>query len=133
MRVVNLTHGAFYMLGGYIGWTVVKATDNWLAALVVGGLSIALLGFIFERFMLTRVLGDDLPETLLTVALAMIVADLSLVFWPRNPDTLNVPEYLNPSIHFFGITYPGFRFIRNIEKLWRCPCGSLCQLDSPGR
>jgi branched-chain amino acid transport system permease protein len=111
MRVVNLAHGAFYMLGGYIGWSVVKATDNWMLALLAGGLAIASLGFIFERFMLTRVRGDDLPETLLTVALAMIIADLSLVFWPRNPVTLNVPDYLNPSVEFFGITYPGFRFV----------------------
>jgi len=117
MRVVNLAHGAFYMLGGYIGWTVVRATDNWLAALIVGGISIALLGFIFERFMLTRVRGGDLPETLLTIALSMIIADLALVFWPRNPVTLNVPKYLNPSIEFFGITYPGFRFVMMIVSI----------------
>jgi branched-chain amino acid transport system permease protein len=111
MRVVNLSHGAFYLLGGYIGYSVVKATGNWPLALVVGGLSIALIGLIFERFMLTRVRGGDLPETLLTVALAMIIADQALVFWARNPITLNVPSYLSPSIQLLGVTYPGFRFV----------------------
>jgi branched-chain amino acid transport system permease protein len=110
MRVVNLAHGAFYLLGGYIGYSVVKYTDNWLLALIVGGLSIALIGLIFERFMLTRVRGD-LPETLLTVALAMIIADQALVYWARNPITLNVPSYLSPSIKLLGVTYPGFRFV----------------------
>jgi len=43
MRVVNLAHGAFYLLSGYIGWTVVRATDNWLAALVVGGIRLPCL------------------------------------------------------------------------------------------
>jgi branched-chain amino acid transport system permease protein len=47
MRVVNLSHGAFYMLGGYIGYSVVKATGNWPLALLAGGLSIALVGFLF--------------------------------------------------------------------------------------
>ena len=117
MRVVNLSHGAFYLLGGYIGYTVVKATGNWPLALIVGGLSIALLGLLFERFMLSRVRGGDLPETLLTVALAMIIADQALVFWPRNPVTMNVPEYLSPSIKFLGVTYPGFRFVMMIVSI----------------
>ena len=117
MRVVNLSHGAFYILGGYIGYTVVKATGNWPLALIVGALSIALLGLIFERFMLSRVRGGDLPETLLTVALAMIIADQALVYWPRNPVTLNVPEYLSPSIKMLGVTYPGFRFVMMIASI----------------
>jgi branched-chain amino acid transport system permease protein len=111
MRVVNLSHGAFYLLGGYIGYSVVKATGNWPLALIAGGLSIALLGLIVERLMLSRVRGGDLPETLLTVALAMIIADQALVYWAKNPISLNVPHYLSPSIKFLGITYPGFRFV----------------------
>ncbi len=69
MRVVNLSHGAFYMLGGYLGWSVVKATGNWPLALLVGGIAIAVLALLFEKTMLGRVRGNDLPETLLTVAL----------------------------------------------------------------
>jgi branched-chain amino acid transport system permease protein len=111
MRVVNLSHGAFYMLGGYIGYSVVKATGNWPLALIAGGLSIAVAGFLFERLMLERVRGGDLPETLLTVALAMIISDLCLVFWARTPITLNVPTYLNPPVTILGVTYPGFRYI----------------------
>jgi branched-chain amino acid transport system permease protein len=111
MRVVNLSHGAFYMLGGYIGYSVVKATGNWPLALLAGGLSIALLGFVFERTMLSRVRGGDLPETLLTVALSMIIADQALVYWARNPVTLNVPSFLSPPVQLLGLTYPGFRFV----------------------
>lgn len=111
MRVVNLSHGTFYLLGGYIGYSVFKATGNWGLALLAGALSIAVVGFVFERVMLVRVRGGDLPETLLTVALSMIIADLCLVFWPRHPITLNVPSYLNPPTTFFGVTYPGFRYI----------------------
>ena len=111
MRVVNLSHGAFYMLGGYIGYSIVKATGNWPLAVVVGGLSIALFGYLFERTMLLRVRGGDLPETLLTVALSMIIADFCLVFWARTPITLNVPSYLNPPITILGVPYPGFRYL----------------------
>lgn len=111
MKVVNLSHGAFYMLGGYIGYSVIKATGNWPLALIAGGLSIMFLGLIFERTMLVRVRGGDLPETLLTVALSMIIADQALVYWAKSPLTLNVPAALNPPLKLLGITYPGFRFI----------------------
>jgi branched-chain amino acid transport system permease protein len=118
MRVVNLSHGALYLLGGYIGYTAVKTTGNWLLALIIGGFSIALLGLIFERTMLSRVRGGDLPETLLTVALAMVIADQALVYWPRNPVTLNVPSYLSPSIELLGVTYPGFRFVMMVVSIF---------------
>ncbi len=111
MKVVNLSHGAFYMLGGYIGYSVQKATGNWPLAFLSGGLAIAFLGFVFERLMLTRVRGGDLPETLLTVALSMIISDQVLVYWAKSPLTLNVPAYLNPSLQVLGVTYPGFRFV----------------------
>lgn len=111
MRVVNLSHGAFYLLGGYFGYSVMKATGNWPLALAASALSIALVGFLFERVMLTRVRGGDLPETLLTVGLSMIIADLCLVFWPRQPISLNVPSYLSFPVTILGFTYPGFRYI----------------------
>ncbi len=111
MRVVNLSHGAFYLLGGYIGYSIVKATGNWPLALIIGGFSIAFLGLVFERVMLSRVRGGDLPETLLTVALSMIIADQALVYWAKSPLTLNVPAYLSPPMEILGVTYPGFRFV----------------------
>lgn len=111
MRVVNLSHGSFYLLGGYIGFSVAKATGNWGLALLVGTLSITLLGFVFEKVMLVHVRGGDLPETLLTIAVSMVIADVCLVFFPRNPISINIPSYLSPSTTFFGITYPGFRYI----------------------
>jgi branched-chain amino acid transport system permease protein len=59
-----------------------------------------------------------LPETLLTVALAMVIADQALVYWPRNPVTLNVPSYLSPSIELLGVTYPGFRFVMMVVSIF---------------
>jgi len=111
MRIVNLAHGAFYMLGGYIGYSIIRATTSWPLALLGGSVAIAVLGLIFERLMLARVRGRDLPETLLTVAFSMVIVDLCLVFWPKSPITLNIPPGLNPSVSFLGVTYPGFRLI----------------------
>lgn len=110
MRVVNLSHGAFYLLGGYVGYSVQKATGNWWLAFLAGGVTIAVLGLLFERTMLFRVRGGDLPETLLTVALSMIIADVSLAIWGGHPLAIVTPKVLNPPITIFGVTYPGFRY-----------------------
>jgi len=117
MRIINLSHGAFYLLGGYIGYTVMKATGNWGLALLAGALSITILGFLFERTLLARVRGQDLPETLLTVALSMVIADFCLAIWGGHSLALNVPKALNPSITLFGITYPGFRYLMMLASV----------------
>ena len=111
MKVVNLSHGAFYLLGGYIGLSVLGASGNWVLALAVSGLSIAVLGFLFERTMLLRVrAGGDLPQTLLTIALSTIIADVALAIWGGHPQSIKVPAVINPPITVLGITYPGFRY-----------------------
>lgn len=109
MRVVNLAHGAFYLLGGYIGLSVFNATKNWFLALVVAGLAIAVLGIFVERVLLERVRGQALPETLLTVALSIIIADVCLAIWGGFAKWIRVPGFLNEPVSMFGFVYPGFR------------------------
>lgn len=109
LRVVNLSHGAFYLLGGYLGISVFRVTDSWLLALLAGGLGIAVLGLFLERVLLGRVRGQPLPETLLTIALSIIIADVSLAIWGGFAQSIRVPAVLNPRVELFGLIYPGFR------------------------
>jgi len=109
MRVANLSHGAFYLAGGYIGLTIFRSTENWLLAFIGGGFSMAIVGLLLERILLDRVRGQALPETLLTVALSIIIADLCLAVWGGVAQTIRVPQFLNPRVQILGVTYPGFR------------------------
>lgn len=112
MRVVNLSHGALYLLGGYIGYSVLGATGNWFIALAASAAFAGLVGFLFERTMLLRVRdGGDLPQTLLTIALSIIIADVALAIWGGHPLSLSAPRSLNFPVRMFGIIYPGFRYI----------------------
>jgi len=112
MQVVNLSHGAFYLLGGYVAFTVLKISGSWLLALAAAGLSIAVLGLVFERTMLVRVRsGGDLSQTLLTVALSMVIADLALAAWGGHPLSLRAPALVSRPVTLLGITYPGFRYV----------------------
>lgn len=109
MRIVNLSHGAYYLVGGYLGLTVFRMTGNWPLALLAGGAAAAVMACAMERLLLVWVRGRDLPESLLTLAVAMILADAAVAVWGGNPLTMQPPTVLTPRLHILGITYPGFR------------------------
>ena len=111
MRVVNLTHGAFYMAGGFIGLSVLKFSGSWLLAMLAGGVVTAALAFIEERFLLRWARGNDLIETLISLSVAIIVGDLVLVIWGGYPRTISIPEALNGavSIPLIDTIYPVYR------------------------
>jgi branched-chain amino acid transport system permease protein len=111
MRVVNLTHGAFYMAGGFIGLSVLKFSGSWLLAMLAGGVVTAALAFIEERFLLRWARGNDLIETLISLSVAIIVGDLVLVVWGGYPRTISIPEALSGavSIPLIHTIYPVYR------------------------
>lgn len=109
MRIVNLAHGAFYLVGGYMGLAVFRITGNWTLAMLAGGIGIAITALLLERTLLVWVRGKELPETLLTLAVAMILADAAMAIWGGNPLTLQPPALLTPRLYILGVVYPGFR------------------------
>ncbi|HSN39624.1 MAG TPA: branched-chain amino acid ABC transporter permease, partial [Burkholderiales bacterium] len=109
MRIANLTHGALFMLGAYVGVSVLKVVPNlWLAALI-GGLFIAVLGGLFERFILRKLAGNALGQVLVTLGVAYIIADLCLVVWGGDPIPVPTPESLRQPIVVAGIAFPSYR------------------------
>lgn len=111
MRVVNLTHGAFYMAGGFVGLSVITITGSWILALLAGGGAMAVVALLEEKFLLRRARGNDLMETLISLSVAIIIGDLVLVIWGGYPKTIQIPEMLDGIwiIPVFGLVYPVFR------------------------
>lgn len=111
MRVVNLTHGAFYLTGGFVGLAVLQKTGSWLLAVVTAGGLIAVFALLEERFLLRRVRGNDMLETLISLSVAIIISDLALVVFGGHPKTIAIPAMLNGAweIPGLGIVYPVYR------------------------
>jgi branched-chain amino acid transport system permease protein len=111
MRVTNLAHGAFYLLGGYIGWGVVEATGSWVLGLIAGAAAIAVLGVVVQQLLLRRIQGQDLREALITVGLAILIADQCLAYWGGTPRDIEVPGWLGggTSVGVADVTYPSYR------------------------
>jgi branched-chain amino acid transport system permease protein len=109
MRIANLTHGALFMLGAYFGVSILKIVPNlWLAALL-GGLAVALLGGLFERLILRKLIGNELGQVLVTLGVAFIIADLCLILWGGDPIPLPTPPALQQPLRFFDLAFPAYR------------------------
>jgi branched-chain amino acid transport system permease protein len=94
MRVVNLAHGSYFMLGGYVGLSVAWRTGSYVLALLVGALVIALVGIAMERAFLRRLPGQTLGQVLMTIGFALIFQDVALLIWGGDPYTIRVPAQL---------------------------------------
>ncbi len=109
MRIVNLAHGALYLLGGAIGISVAATTGVWLLGVVAAGLAVGVVGFGSERLLLRRVRGRELPEVLLTVGIAFVIADLILAVFGGNPRSADPPPPLVGGTPLGPVTYPTYR------------------------
>jgi len=111
MRVTNLSHGAVYLLGGYIGYSVITATHNFFYGLVAGALAMGVLGLILERTLITWLGGREMAELLATLGLIYVLDDISLAIWGGTPLTINLPGVLGRSttLPISGIVYPNTR------------------------
>jgi branched-chain amino acid transport system permease protein len=111
MRIANLTHGALFMLGAYLGVSILKLVPNlWIAALL-GGLAVAAFGGLLERFLLRKLAGNVLGQVLVTLGIAFIIADACLVIWGGDPIPLATPPALQQPLRLGGFAFPSYRLV----------------------
>src|SRR5437879_12296767 len=109
MDVVNLAHGAFYMLGAYVALSVVQLTGSFWVAMLAAPLALGLLGLILEPLLLRRLRGRHLDQVLLTIGVALIVVDQIGGVWGREVRSLAAPAGLDGSVALYGGDYPLYR------------------------
>ncbi|MEK7838697.1 MAG: branched-chain amino acid ABC transporter permease, partial [candidate division NC10 bacterium] len=109
MRIVNLAHGSYFLLGGYVGLSVVWRTGSFALALLGGGLAIALVGVAMERLFLQRLHGQVLGQVLMTMGFALIFQDLALLIWGGDPYSLPAPAWLVGSLRAGALVFPVYR------------------------
>jgi branched-chain amino acid transport system permease protein len=109
MRIVNLAHGSYFLLGGYVALTVIWTTGSWLLAIPVAAFTVAVIGLLMERFFLRSLGFDPLRQVLLTVGFAYLFQQATLDLWTGNNFDINPPEVLTNSVVIGGIYFPLYR------------------------
>src|ERR1700730_6827812 len=84
MRNVNLAHGSLYLFGAYVAFSVAETTGYWLIGVAAGFLAGALAGALMQVLVFRRMEGDELRQTLVTIGISIVAADLMLAAWSGN-------------------------------------------------
>ena len=111
MRIPNLAHGAFFMLGAYFGYTLLRLNLHFWLAAIAGGLGVGLLGILMERFILRRLAGNEQGQVLVTLGVSFIIADICLLVWTGDPMPLAAPQALRPPLRVWGFAFPTYRLV----------------------
>src|SRR5688572_4264353 len=111
MRIVNLAHGSFFLLGGYVALTVIWTTGSWLLALPVAAFTIAVVGLIMERVFLRPLGFDPLRQVLLTVGFAYLFQQAALDIWGGDNLDITPPKVLTGTLVAGGLHLPVYRIV----------------------
>ncbi len=123
MRNVNLAHGSLYLFGAYIGYEVSQRTGVWLFGVAAGSAVLAVVGLLMQVFIFRRLEGDELRQTLVTLGISIVAADLMLAVWTGITYQIGIPPWLDGAIKLpivtavrsngtvVMMTYPFYRLV----------------------
>jgi branched-chain amino acid transport system permease protein len=101
MRNVNLAHGSLYLAGAYIGFEVSRVTGSWVLAFPIAFIAMAILGIILQVFVFRHLDGQDLQQTLITIGISIVLADLMLWRWGGEFYQIYAPDWLSGPVETF--------------------------------
>ncbi len=108
--VLNFMHGAFYMIGAYLAWTLTGVGVPFLLAALVASLGVAALGLVMEATLIRRLYGRISEHALLlTFGLTLVTVQAVRYFWGDAPRSLPAPSFLAGSLALFGYQFPLYR------------------------
>jgi branched-chain amino acid transport system permease protein len=94
MRNVNLAHGSLYLFGGYVGYAVSVWTGSWVLSFIVAFIAVALVGVVLQILVFRRMEGQDLRQTMVTIGLSIVFADLMLWAFGGDFYQIQTPAWL---------------------------------------
>ena len=110
MNFVNFAHGAFYLLGAYLCYTLVAATGSFWVALLTAPLLVGVGGWLGERYVLSRLYGaPQMFQILVTLGLALVIQELVVIIWGPIGEHVGAPDALRGVLIVGNFAYPKYR------------------------
>jgi branched-chain amino acid transport system permease protein len=110
MRVINMSHGAMFMIAGYFGVWAYTQTGSWLFAVVAAGVLAGALGLLLETVFLRRLYDNPANQVLLTIGFINILNNVAQWIWGGFPASVPTPRLFNFSVAVGNVEIPAFRF-----------------------
>jgi branched-chain amino acid transport system permease protein len=111
MNFVNLAHGSFAMLGGYVAVTLMSRLGwPFFATLPFAFIAAALASVVFERLLYRRFYrASDLAQVLLTIGLVFISVAAAAYIYGTAQQPVVLPDYLRTSLTYMGVNFRVYR------------------------
>lgn len=113
MRVITMAHGTSYLLGGYVGYTVIRVTENWWLGALAAAVAVGLVGLFIHQVLIKRFQDDDMRVALITLGVSIVGADLMFAVFGGTATQVPIPEWLETGVDlpFLSSPYPLPRLI----------------------
>ena len=113
MRQVNLAHGSLFLLGAYVGWSAADASGYWFIGAAAGFASMAVAGALLQLGIFRFMEGQDLRQTLVSIGISIVLADLMVVGWSAKTFQFDPPSWLFGAtpLPFLNAAYPTYRLV----------------------
>jgi branched-chain amino acid transport system permease protein len=109
MKIVNIAHGALYLLTAYIAWTVFQNTDSFLLTIFVCCLVGGALAVVLYAGLLQRLHQQPLAQILVTMGVTLIIAEFGVIWWGGFPRTVERPGFLAGTVNLGVVSSPTYR------------------------
>jgi branched-chain amino acid transport system permease protein len=110
MTVVNFSHGALYMLGAYVAFTILGFTKSFWLSLLLAPLVVGTLGLLIQRFLIRRLYGRSPDDPLLlTFGLSLVIVEAVKVVWGKVGLTVDPPRDLAGAVNLGFMNFPVYR------------------------
>lgn len=109
MRIINLAHGSFYLLGGYVALSVIAITENFWFGLIAAPIAVGIFSAVIHRVILRRIEHNELAQVLVTFGLLLMISDLTIWIWGGLPRTLPRPEIFDGAFRVGAMVFPIYR------------------------